>query len=297
MYFDDAEGTCYSPPSEDKGLILRVSIGCSHNACTFCGMYRGISFRKRDLAEIEGQIRKAADCYPNLRSVFLGDGNAMVLPTEDLAVIIGMLKKRFPLLTSIACAATAKDVLRKSRDDLDKLRISGMTLIYLGVESGDDVTLRAINKGACAAEMIAAGQRVCEAGMQLSAMVIVGLAGRERSFEHTKKTADVINKIQPAMLSIMTLQLREGTPLKKMADVGRFISLTLPEVLVELTTLLKHINVSRPCLLRASRLYNPLPLSGTLPDEKDLLLEQMRRVEVEGELSEDCLKYKNYGIF
>lgn len=296
MYFDDAEGTCYSPPSEDKGLILRVSIGCSHNACTFCGMYRGVAYRRRDLAEIEGQIRKAADCYPNLRSVFLGDGNALALPTEDLTAIIAMLKQRFPLLTSIACAASAKDILRKD-SDLDKLRNAGLTLVYMGVESGDDATLKAINKGADSAEIIAAGRIVSEAGMQLSAMVIVGLAGRGRSIEHAGKTADVINDIQPTMLSIMTLQLREGTPLKKMADTGRFIPLSLPEVLVELATLVKHINVSRPCLLRASRLYNPLSLSGTLPDDKENLLEQLGKAIDNGQFSEEGLRYKNYGIF
>ena len=296
MYWDDAEGTGYSPPSEDKGMILRVSIGCSHNACAFCGMYRDVAYRRRDLAEIEGQIRKAAECSPNLRSVFLGDGNAMSLPTEDLTAIIAMLKQRLPLLTSIACAASAKDINNK-HSDLEKLRDAGLTLVYMGVESGDDDTLGAINKGADSAAIASAGQKIIAAGMQVSVMVIVGLAGTGRSLEHAIKTADVINKIQPDMLSIMTLQLRENTPLKRLADTGGFLPLTLPEVMTELEMLVKGLNVSRQCLLRASRLYNPLALSGTLPDDKESLLEQLREAIDSGQLSEEGLRYKNYGIF
>lgn len=296
MYYDDAEGTAYSPPSEDKGLVLRVSIGCSHNACAFCGMYKGVAHRRRDMAEIEAQIKKATDCYPNLRSVFLGDGNAMTLPTPDLTAIITLLRRRFPLLSSIACAAAAGDILDKGRD-LELLGTAGLTLVYLGVESGDDETLRAINKGAGAAEMTAAGLRVGAAGMKLSAMVIAGLAGKGRSGAHAERTADVISAIQPDMLGIMTLQLRDGTPLQKLAARGLFVPLSAPEVLREQELLLAGINVSRPCLLRASMLYNPLPLAGTLPDDKETLLEQLRQARTGKVFCQDSLKYKNYGIF
>ena len=291
------EGYAYNPPSEDKGLVLRVAIGCSHNACTFCGMYRNVGFRIRDFAEILPEIREAKEDKPNLKRVFLSDGNALAVPTERLLQIMQRLKATFPVLATISCAARADDLLAKSAAELAELRAAGLSLIYLGVESGDDEVLRSINKGVSAADVVQAGQAADAAGIDLSTMIILGLGGRKRSEPHALHTAAVLNALSPAMLGIMTLLPREGTPLERLVAGGQFERLDRKETLQELLMLLQRLEVRRPAILRASHLYNHLALEGDLPEDKATLIAQ-----VQAELQKDPstakeLTYKNYGIF
>ena len=291
------EGYAYNPPSEDKGLVLRVAIGCSHNACTFCGMYRNVGFRIRDFAEILPEIREAKEDKPNLKRVFLSDGNALAVPTERLLQIMQRLKATFPVLATISCAARADDLLAKSAAELAELRAAGLSLIYLGVESGDDEVLRSINKGVSAADAVQAGQAADAAGIDLSTMIILGLGGRKRSEPHALHTAAVLNALSPAMLGIMTLLPRVGTPLERLVAGGQFERLDRKETLQELLMLLQRLEVRRPAILRASHLYNHLALEGDLPEDKATLIAQ-----VQAELQKDPalakeLSYKNYGIF
>ena len=291
------EGYAYSPPSEDKGLVLRVAIGCSHNACTFCGMYRNVGFRIRDFAEILPEIREAKEDKPNLKRVFLSDGNALAVPTERLLQIMQRLKATFPVLATISCAARADDLLAKSAAELAELRAAGLSLIYLGVESGDDEVLRSINKGVSAADVVQAGQAADAAGIDLSTMIILGLGGRKRSEPHALHTAAVLNALSPAMLGIMTLLPRAGTPLERLVAVGQFERLDRKETLQELLMLLQRLEVRRPAILRASHLFNHLALEGDLPEDKATLIEEVQvELQKNPALAKE-LSYKNYGIF
>ena len=291
------EGYIYNPPSEDKGLMLRVAVGCSHNACTFCGMYRNVKFRVRPLDQLLPLIAEAKERTPNLRRVFLGDGNALTAPTDELLPILQRLKSTFPTLNSISCAARASDLLEKTPADLALLRSKGLSLIYLGVESGDDEVLRRINKGVTVADIKKAGQAADAAGIELSTMIILGLGGKELTEEHAIHTADILNALSPSMLGIMTLLPRAGTPLERQIEVGQFQRLSRQETLQELLTLLTRLNLPRPSILRASHIYNFVNLAGTLPEDKETLLAQVRQSLEQEPTIEKELTYKNYGIF
>ena len=291
------EGYIYNPPSEDKGLVLRVAVGCSHNACTFCGMYRNVKFRVRPLEQLLPLIAEAKERTPNLRRVFLGDGNALAAPTDKLLPILQRLKSTFPTVNTISCAARASDLLEKTPADLALLSSKGLSLIYLGVESGDDEVLRRINKGVTADDIKKAGQAADAAGIQLSTMIILGLGGKELTEEHAIHTADILNALSPSMLGIMTLLPRARTPLERQIEVGQFQRLNRQETLQELLTLLTGLNLHRPSILRASHIYNFVDLAGTLPEEKEALLAQVRRSLEEKPTTEKELTYKNYGIF
>lgn len=292
-----SEGYVYNPPSENKGLFLRVSTGCSHNACTFCGMYRHVHFRVRPIEELLPTIMEAKENSPNLRRAFLGDGNALAAPTADLIPLLQRLKTFFPSLLTISCAARANDLLEKSPQELALLRANGLSLIYLGIESGDDKVLKRINKGVTADETIRAAKAADAANIDLSTMIILGLGGKELTEGHALHTAELLSEISPAMLGIMTLLPRAGTPLEQQIAAGRFQRLTRQETLQELLALLSGLQLKRPSLLRASHLYNYIDLAGTVPEDKEALLEQVRQSLVANQNDEKELAYKNYGIF
>lgn len=272
MYYDNAEGMVFRPPSEANSFILRVTIGCAHNRCTFCGMYKDVAFRTRTYAEIKQQIDYAAQFSPSLRRVFLADGNALCLNTDILLQIMADLRQAFPKLSRTTCYGGPKDILRKSQEELVALKEAGLQMIYLGIESGDDQVLATVCKGSDAIGMIEAGKKVMAAEIKLSAMVILGLGGKERSLQHAINTASVVNAINPTMLSALTLMLHPGTPLREAADKGHFLPLSPYELVVELNELVSRLDLARPCIFRANHASNMLPLAGTLPaDKQDLL--------------------------
>ncbi len=272
--FDNAEGMVFRPPSEANSFILRATIGCAHNQCTFCSMYRDVQFRARPLSEIEPIIQNTARRYPTLRRVFLADGDALVLSTQKLLNIIELLKAHFPKLSRVSCYGGPLDILRKTPEDLLLLKQAGLQMVYLGIESGDDEVLARIKKGVTSEQMISAGQKVLAAGMKLSAMLVLGLGGRELSQQHVRNSARVASAINPTMLSALTLMLHSGTPLRSDADNGRFQPLSPFEFVLELKELITHLNMSAPCIFRSNHVSNMLPLAGTLPGDKSSLLEQ-----------------------
>jgi radical SAM superfamily enzyme YgiQ (UPF0313 family) len=278
MYFDNVEGVVFRPPSEAKSLILRITVGCSHNACTFCGMYKGVQFRVRSQDEVMALIHKAARYYPDTRRVFLADGNALALSNEKLLPVMQKLHEAFPKLARITCYGGPKDILNKSVEELTALKTAGLQIIYLGIESGDDETLSYVNKGATSDQMIAAGQKVIAAGIKLSAMLILGLGGKKWTEQHALNSARVVNAINPTMLSALTLMLHSGTPLRKAADRGEFQPLSAYELIKELEMMLKAIDVSNPCIFRSNHASNLLPLAGTLPKDKEALLDDVREL-------------------
>jgi len=296
MYFDNAEGMVFRPPSEAKSLILRVTIGCSHNACAFCSMYRDVKFRTRPTEEITALISQAARHYPTLRRVFLADGNALVLKTDKLLDIMRQLHEAFPKLSRITCYGGPQDILRKTPEELVALKNAGLQIIYLGIESGDDEVLETICKGATGADMIAAGQRVMASGIKLSAMVLLGLGGKERTTQHALNTAKAVSAINPTMLSALTLMLHEGTPLRKAADNGDFLPLSPYELLLELKLMMENIDVANHCIFRSNHVSNFLPLAGTLPQDKQQLLSDIDQV-LEHFKNKTTPTYNNTGAF
>jgi radical SAM superfamily enzyme YgiQ (UPF0313 family) len=278
MYLDNAEGMVFRPPSEANSLILRVTIGCSHNSCAFCGMYRDVSFRARPREEVAALISKAARYWPDTRRIFLADGNALVLATDRLLEILKHLRTAFPRLARVTCYGGPQDILRKSPAELAALKAAGLQIIYLGIESGDDAVLANICKGGTADEMITAGRRVMDAGLKLSVMIILGLGGREGSRSHALETARVVSAVSPTMLSALTLMLHEGTPLREAADRGEFQPLSPYELLQELRLMVENIEVSSPCIFRSNHVSNFLPLVGTLPHDKSQLLADIDEV-------------------
>ena len=272
--FDNAEGMVFRPPSEANSFILRVTIGCAHNKCTFCSMYRDVQFRARPISEIEPIIRNTARRYPDLRRVFLADGDALVLSTNKLLEIIALLKANFPKLSRISCYGGPLDILRKSPEDLLLLKQAGLQMVYLGIESGDDEVLALVQKGVTGDEMIAAGQKILAAGMKLSAMLVLGLGGRDLSMQHARNSGRVASAINPTMLSALTLMLHRGTPLRADAEQGRFHPLSPYDFVQELKELIEHLDMKTPCIFRSNHVSNMLPLAGTLPGDKNSLLEQ-----------------------
>ncbi len=278
MYIDDAEGMVFRPPSEANSLILRVTIGCSHNACTFCGMYRDVQFRARPAEEVAALIAKAARYWPETRRIFLADGNALVLSTDRLLAILARLRDAFPKLARVTCYGGPQDILRKTPQELAALKAAGLQIVYLGIESGDDEVLTLAGKGATAAEMTAAGRRVLEAGLKLSAMVILGLGGEQLSTQHALGTARVVSAVNPTMLSALTLMLHQGSPLRAAADRGDFRPLSPLGLLQELKLMVENIAVAGPCIFRSNHVSNFLPLAGTLPQDKGRLLADIDEV-------------------
>ena len=260
----------YRPPGEWKSYLLQCTIGCSHNKCTFCAMYKSKKFRIRPVEEILEDIDMAREYYgPRLERVFLMDGDAVIMKTEDMLKVLHKLYKTFPRLQKVTTYAGPKSTLAKSVDELKALNKAGLTRAYLGVESGSDAILKAINKGCTADEMLRAGQHLVEAGIDLWAIIIMGLAGQNGDWEeHILSTAKMINEMKPRHLSAMTFAPAKGTPLGNDVLAGKFKVCTPDQILQECRLLLEHLDVD-PLHFTSNHASNYLPLKGSLPEERD----------------------------
>jgi len=265
-------GTVIRPPSEADSYILQVTYGCSHNRCTFCGTYPDKPFQTRPLPEVLEDIAAAARLLPDTRRVFLADGNALVLPTPQLAAILDALSAAFPLLRRIGIYASARDILAKSAADLRALGDRKLEIVYLGLESGSDTVLRRVNKDITADEMIRAVHTLKRAGIRSSVIAILGLGGVELSAEHAAQTGRVVSAMDPEYLSLLTLMLVPGTELHQQWRAGAFV---LPEpaaMLAELRQVLAHLQGLSRCVFRTNHASNYLPLAGTLDRDQPRLL-------------------------
>lgn len=284
MFFDSYDTPVFRPPSEARSFILRISRGCAHNKCTYCNMYRGVTFGLCTDEEISRQIALAAQYgREKVRRIFLADGDALVVPTPKLLKILQVLRETFPNLQRVSSYSGPKDILRKSLEELQQLREAGLKLLYYGMESGDDVTLKAVNKGVDAAQSIEAGQRVVAAGIKLSIMIIIGLAGAPGSARHARETAKVINLIQPNYLSALTLMLYRGSELLEEFERGEFTPLSPGEIMHELHEIISLIEITpgRHCLFRSNHVSNYVQLAGTLPKDKARLLGEIEAAAAE----------------
>ncbi len=294
MFFDSYDTPVFRPPSEANSFILRVTRGCAHNKCTYCNMYRGVPFQILKDEEISRQIALAVHYgKKKVRRVFLADGDALVLPTAKLLKILQALREQFPNLERVASYAAPKDILRKSEDELRQLREAGLEVLYYGMESGDGETLAAVNKGVTEEEAIEAGRRGTAAGMKMSIMIILGLAGVEGSERHALATARAINIIKPAYLGAICLMLYRGSELLDQFEAGQFNPLSPAGLMAELRMIVQNLDlpVDHECIFRSNHVSNYVQMAATLPAEKNFLLEQ-----VEASYNY-CSKMKTWDIY
>jgi radical SAM superfamily enzyme YgiQ (UPF0313 family) len=272
------EGTIIRPFSEADSYLLQCTLGCSHNRCTFCGTYKNKPYRIRPLAEIKTDIRMAVEYYGDVQKVFLCDGDAIAIPIDMLLEILRDLYCAFPSLRHVGTYVGPTSTLGKSMTELKRLRSAGLTKAYLGVESGDDRLLKEVKKGVSAEQMLQAGLNLNRAGFNLSAMVLLGLAGKgRRSHEHAVATAAITNAMQPRYLAAMTVTPVPHTPLFSQVQTGRFELLDPFETLEEMKTLFDHITID-PLKFVGVHASNYLPINGTLQRDKDQMLATINEV-------------------
>lgn len=266
------EGPIYRPPSEADSLIVQATIGCSWNACTYCDMYRHKSYRVRSTAEVLLDVAEAAAAVgPEVRKIFVADGDALAMAVDEWIPLLGAFRTSFPRLRRVSAYATARNLLEKSPEDLADLRREGLALLYIGPESGDDATLKRIAKGADFAEHVEAARRAREAGIELSAIFLLGAGGTERSAEHAAASARLATEMDPRFLSLLTLTVVPGTPIARLEETNRFVLPDPPGLLGELRAFIADAN-PRDAIFRTNHASNYVPLSGRLPRDRERLV-------------------------
>lgn len=261
----------FRPPSEAHSLILQTTIGCSHNECTFCSMYRSKRFRVKSRDEVRAEIEEAKTALGDgVRRVFLGDGDAMCLPAPRLIETLDAVGSAFPRLQRVGIYANARDVLRKSHDELVALRERRLKIVYMGLESGDEETLADIEKGATAAEIVEAVRKAQRAGMSASVMVLVGLAGAERSLEHARRSAEAVNAMAPAFTALLTYTPTPSSPLADRVARGKFRLPSPIESLREIRAFVRGVTCET--YFTCNHASNYVPLVGRLPGSKPDIL-------------------------
>lgn len=266
------EGNIIRPPSEADSILLQVTVGCSHNKCAFCGTYRGERFKIKSDDIIRQDIAFAAQYCRRQRRVFLCDGDALIIPQKRLLAILQAIREQLPWVTRVGAYANTKSLSMKSDEELEALHDLGLGILYMGLESGDDPTLKAINKGATAEKMIAMGRKAKQAGFKLSITVILGIAGRERSQAHAEATGRVLSAIDPDYVGALSLMLVPNTPMYTDYREGRFPLLGPDEMLRELRTIFANTHLSKG-LFHANHASNYLPIRARLPRDREAVLD------------------------
>jgi coproporphyrinogen III oxidase-like Fe-S oxidoreductase len=267
----------FRPPSEGDNLIIQATLGCSFNQCSFCAMYRSKQYVARPLEEVIADIRTAAVGWPDAQRVFLADGDALALPTDHLLAILRELAATFPRLTRISCYATPGNIARKSAEELAQLREHKLTLLYFGIESGSDLILKKITKGATQRRMAEVLTKAHDCGMKISATVILGLGGTTHSNEHIDGTIDLLNSAPVTYLSTLQLYLDDSIVEEFQRKFGE--PFEMPDdhaILQEQERLISGLNPPQPVIFRSNHASNALALAGNLPRDKAKLLQQLR---------------------
>ena len=271
------EAPIWRPPSEADSLIIRAATGCSYNHCTFCSMYRDITYSARPLPDVMTEIDTAAARNPDIQRVFLADADAWGLPTTTLLSIVDRLHQRFPRLSRVAAYATPFNLMQKTHDELVELCEAGLRMAYVGVESGSDMILKRIVKGS-AHQMEEGVRKGLEAGIEISATVITGLGGTNFWREHIEATAALINRVTPTYLSTLQLVLNEDSAKGFIERYGdTFEPQTDRGILQEIKLLVELIDPPNPVIFRTNHASNALALAGTLPHDKARVLADLDR--------------------
>jgi radical SAM superfamily enzyme YgiQ (UPF0313 family) len=285
------EGPIYRPPSEADSLLIQATIGCPHNRCTFCMVYKnGPRYRARPVDDIREDILEAKRVYgPKVRTMFLPAGNTIAMKTEDLVEVCSFARSTFSSLERITVYGSSQFIHKKGPRQLEQLARAGLGRIHVGLESGDNVTLKRIRKGTHAQQQIEAGRWVLAANMELSVYVILGIGGQERTCQHAEETARVINEITPDFVRLRTFVPKTNTPLLEDLMAGRFQMLTPHGILRETKALIEQLAVATN--LTSDHYTNYINLQGRLPDDKPRLLD-----EIKSALKQDESRFRPFFI-
>ena len=266
----------YRPPSEAKSLIFQVTLGCSFNECSFCDMYRSKEYSERSWEEVKGEIDLMAKTLPDTTRIFLADGDALNLSTDYMIQIVEYIYQKFPNLERVSCYAMPMNLLKKTPEELSMMNKAGLDRLYLGIETGNDIILKKVTKGATQNTMIKACNKAKDAGYSLSCMVILGLGGSKYTKENAVDTAKVINAIQPDYVGALTLYLENGIKNEFLTKFeGEFERLTDSQAIDELEQLISEIDVTNEIVFRANHGSNAYNVGGTFPQNKQEMLEKI----------------------
>lgn len=270
----------YRPPSEANSLIFQVTLGCSFNKCSFCNMYRTKEYVERPWDEIKTEIDLNAKVYPEASRIFLADGDALNLSTDRLTQILEYIYAKFTNLKRVSCYAMPKNLLQKKDEELDKLKSTGLNMFYIGIETGNDILLKKVTKGATSKGILQSCKKAKQHGFILSCMIILGLGGRTYTNEHIADTARLVSKIAPDYLGALTLYLEDGIYSEFMTKFNEpFIPLGDIEVLDEIERLVSEFNSAAPVTFRANHASNVYSLGGTIPQDKEKLLSLIKELK------------------
>lgn len=278
------EGDVYRPPSEAHSLIVQLTIGCARNTCTFCTMYKRKTFRVRPLADVIADLEEISQSHRlEVDRIFLADGDALVVKTQDIITILDKAYALFPRLERITMYGAAQDVLLKSHEELVSLREHGLEMVYIGAESGSDEILQDVKKGVSSAEIIEACLRLKAAGLKVSMTLITGLGGRPKTREHAIMSARLVTATKPDYLGLLTLHLEAGTPLAQDYLEGRFDILSPLEYLQEQKLFLESVD-SEGTVLRSNHVSNYVALAGVLNRDRQKMIDQLQRALESGKI-------------
>ncbi len=267
----------YRPPSEARSLIFQVTLGCSFNECSFCDMYRSKQYSERPWEEIKLEIDMMAKQLPDTTRVFLADGDALNLDSDYMVKIVKYIFEKFSNLERISCYAMPMNILKKTPEELKKMYDAGLTMFYLGIESGSDIVLKKVTKGATSKTIIKSVNKAKDAGYVMSCMVILGLGGKKYSKEHIQGTAEVISACSPQSVGALTLYLENGIKDEFLQKYnGEFVRLNDDEALNELEELLSNIETKEEIIFRANHGSNAYTIKGTFPQDKQTMLDHLR---------------------
>jgi len=266
----------YRPPSEARSLIFQVTLGCSFNQCSFCDMYRSKEYSERPWEEVKNEIDIMANQLPDSSRIFLADGDALNIQTDNMIKIVKYIYKKFPNLERISCYATPMNLLKKTPEELKKMYEAGLKMMYIGIESGSDIILKKVTKGATSKTIIKACRKAIDAGFTISCMVILGLGGKTYTREHIRGTAEVLSAVSPQYSAALTLIMEPGVKDEFMAKFGEpFIPVSDSEALDELEDLVSHIETKNEIIFRANHGSNAYTIKGTFPQDKQAMLEKI----------------------
>lgn len=261
----------FRPPSEAYSALLQITVGCSHNKCRFCEMYKTKRFSIKKDETIFADIDELARDYRHVKRLFLCDGDALIVPQKRLVKILKRINEKMPWLERIGTYANTKSIKMKSVDDLKELKDLGIKIAYMGLESGDDVILEQMNKGADTEKMIEMAKKIKASGIKLSVTVLNGLGSRERSYIHAKKTGEVLTRMKPDYVGALSFMITPGTPLyKEEYSRGEFEILKPEELLEEIGVMIAHTDIDG--LFHANHASNYLPIRAKLPEDKNKTL-------------------------
>ena len=267
-------GAVYRPPSEAYSLIIQVTVGCSHNKCAFCNMYKAKQFAITPIEQVMEDLQWARKQYRRIERIFLADGDALILPTEHLMGILDYIRENFPECERVATYASPRSILSKPPEDLKRLREAGLAMAYLGLETGNEELLKKINKGVSVTQQIECGRKLKDAGMILSVTAINGLAGANGDWRsHAIDTAHALNAMRPDYIALLTLRIYTGTPMHQWIESGELVMPQPMELIRETRLFLSEIDCPG-AVFRSNHASNYLVLKGNLNEDRQAMIDQ-----------------------